>query len=203
MIAHTPPAVVTALNTAGPVANGNRFDFTVNGGMMGANPLDSDYTLYYRLSGGTVPGTIYGPVALGSFLTADGNQQYGQDISVEVRACRSYGSGPICQPEWSAAFSLGVPVNPAVSGLAFTSDNDVLNASGTFSWLNWPSGDYESVQYRCGGATLGPWQTADTSVPGASCHADVGLLATPTLVIRVIANSGQSYERTYSGYDYD
>ncbi|MEH6780403.1 MAG: Ig-like domain-containing protein [Rhodoglobus sp.] len=203
VIAHTPPAVVTALNTAGPVANGNRFDFTMNGGMMGANPLDSDYTLYYRLSGGTVPGTIYGPVALGSFLTADGNQQYGQDISVEVRACRSYGSGPICQPEWSAAFSLGVPVNPAVSGLAFTSDNDVLNASGTFSWLNWPSGDYESVQYRCGGATLGPWQTADTSVPGASCHADVGLLETPTLVIRVIANSGQSYERTYSGYDYD
>ncbi|MBH0117826.1 tandem-95 repeat protein [Salinibacterium sp. NG253] len=204
VVAHTPPAVVTALSTAGPVANGNRFDFTVNGGAMGSDTLNSDYTLYYRLSGGSVPGTIYGPVALGSFLTADGGQQYGQDISVEVRACRSYGSGPICQPEWSAPFALGVPVNPSVAGLTFTSDNDVLNDSGTFAWLDWPSGTYESVRYRCGGLTLGSWQTADTTVPGGSCHADVVLLlANPTLVVRVVANGGQIYERTYNGYDYD
>ncbi|WP_341952339.1 tandem-95 repeat protein [Salinibacterium sp. TMP30] len=204
VIAHTPPAVVTALNTAGPVPNGNRFDFTVNGGMMGSEPLTSDYTLYYRLSGGSVPGTIFGPVALGSFLTADGGQQYGKYISVEVRACRSYGSGPICQPSWSAPFALGVPVNPSVGTLTFTTDGDLLNQSGTFEWLDWPTGTYEAVNYRCGGATaLGPWQIADASTPGGSCHADAALTDTPTLVVRVIANGGQTYDRTYNGFDYD
>ncbi|MBH0131474.1 tandem-95 repeat protein [Salinibacterium sp. NK8237] len=204
VIAHTPPAVVTSLSTAGPIANGNNFDFTVTGGMAGTDSLNSDYTLYYRLSGGTVPGTIFGPVALGSFLTADGGQQYGQDISVEVRACRSYGSGPICQPQWSAPFELGTPVNPSVGGLTFTSDNDLLNDSGTFEWLDWPTGNYEAVRYRCGGVTLGPWQTADVTTPGDSCHADVALLlGTPTLLVRVIANGGQVYDRTYNGYDYD
>lgn len=204
VIAHTPPAVVTALNTAGPVANGMRFDFTVNGGSMGSEALNNDYTLYYRLSGSNVPGTIYGPVALGSFLTADGGQQYGKSISVQVRACRSYGSGPICQSTWSAPFLLGTPVNPAVTGLTFTSDNDVLNESGTFDWLGWPQGTYESVMYRCGGVTPGPWQVANMTEPGGgSCYADVALLATPTLDIRVTANGGQIYDRTYNGYDYD
>ncbi|WP_255559909.1 tandem-95 repeat protein [Salinibacterium sp. M195] len=204
VVAHTPPAVVTALNTAGPVANGNRFDFTVNGGAMGSDSLTSDYTLYYRLSGGSVPGTIFGPVALGSFLTAEGGQHYGTQISVEVRACRSYGSGPICQPQWSAPFALGVPVDPSVGTLTFTTDGDLLNQSGTFAWLDWPAGTYESVRYRCGGLTLGPWQTASTSTPGGNCHADVALLgAVPTLVVRVVANGGQTYDRTYNGYDYD
>jgi len=203
VVAHTPPGVVTALNTAGPVPNGDRFDFTVNGGMMGADALTNEYTLYYRLSGGSVPGTIFGPVALGAFLTADGGQQYGKYISVEVRACRSYGSGPICQPTWSAPFALGVPVNPAVATLTFTSDGDPLNESGTFEWLDWPTGTYEEVRYRCGGTTLGPWQTAVTTTPGGNCHADVGLLGTPTLVVRVIANGGQAYDRTYNGFDYD
>ncbi|MGV8851008.1 MAG: Ig-like domain-containing protein [Rhodoglobus sp.] len=203
VIAHTPPGVVTALNTAGPVPNGTRFDFTVNGGMMGSDPLTNDYTLYYRLSGGSVPGTIFGPVALGSFLTADGGQQYGKYISVEVLACRSYGSGPICQTNWSAPFPLGVPVNPSVGNLTFTSDGDPLTQSGTFAWLDWPAGTYEAVRYRCGGATLEPWQTADTSTPGGSCHADVALLATPTLVVRVVANGGQTYDRIYNGFDYD
>ncbi|MBH0010319.1 Ig-like domain-containing protein [Salinibacterium sp. SWN1162] len=203
VVAHTPPAVITALDTSGPVANGKRFDFTVNGGSMGADSLDSDYTLYYRLSGGSVPGTVFGPVALGSFLTAEGGQHYGNDLSVQVRACKSYGSAPICQTDWSASFPLGTAVDPSVGNLTFTSDNDLLNSSGTFTWLNWPSGNYENVQYRCGGITLGPWQTADTSVPGQSCHADVVLLAVPTLLIRVTANGGQIYERTYNGYDYD
>ena len=203
VIAHTPPAVVTELAVGGPEANGNRFDFTVNGGMMGSDPLTSDHSLYYRLSGGSVPGTIFGPVTLGSFLTADGGQQYGESISVEVRACRSYGSGPICQPTWSAPFPLGVPVNPSVGTLTFTTDGDLLNRSGTFEWLDWPQGSYESVRYRCGGVILGPWQTADTSTPGGSCHADVALIATPTLVVRVVANGGQIYDRTYNGFDYD
>lgn len=204
VIAQTPPAVVSALNVAGPVANGKQFDFTVTGGMMGSDPLTSDYTLYYRLSGGTVPGTIFGPVALGSFLTAEGGQQYGKKISAEVRACRIYASGTLCQKQWSLPFELGVPVDPSVGSLTFVTDGDLLNDSGTFEWLDWPTGSYESVQYRCGGVTLDPWQTADTSIAGGSCHADVALLlAAPTLVVRVTANGGQIYDRTYNGYDYD
>ncbi|TQO19028.1 hypothetical protein FB472_0560 [Rhodoglobus vestalii] len=203
VIAQTPPGVVTVLNTAGPLPNGERFDFTLTGGMMGSEPLTSDYTLFYRLTGGSVPATIFGPVPLDSFVTADGGQHYGTDISVAVRACKTYGSGRLCQTAWSAPFPLGVPVNPSVANLTFTSGGDLLTGSGTFEWLGWPTGTYEAVRYRCGGTTLGPWQYANTSTPGGSCYADVELFEPPTMVVRVIANNGQAYDRTYNGYDYD
>jgi hypothetical protein len=162
---------------------------------MGDDPLTGDYSIYYRLVGGSVSGAEYGPVAVGSFLMADG-QQYGNDISVQARACRSYDSIPVCQSEWSAPQYLGVPVNPAVSDLAFVTDGDPLTGSGTFSWLGWPSGAYAGIEYACGAAPGGTFVPADTSQQG-SCHAEVGLLQTAYLTIRVIAN-GTTYDRTYT-----
>jgi large repetitive protein len=120
--AHTPPSVITAITASGPSANGEYFDFVLTGGSMGADPITSEFTVIYRLSGGSVQGSEYGPISLGEFLTADGSQ-YAQSISIEARACRSYGAAPVCQEAWSAPVSLGMPVDPHVPGLVFTQDD--------------------------------------------------------------------------------
>jgi hypothetical protein len=203
VVAHTPPAVVTALATSGPSPNGAAWDFTLDGGTIGGStPVTGEYSLYYRLSGASVPSTEYGPVSLGAFLTADG-QQYGQALSVAVRACRTYDSALVCQPAYSADFPLGTAVNPAVSGLAFVSDGTPGRMDGTFTWLGWPAGSYEAIEFACGPiAGSGPFTPADTGNPG-SCHAEVSLIGTPWLTIRVTANGGEHYEVDYNGFDYD
>jgi hypothetical protein len=53
------------------------------------------------------------------------------------------------------------------------------------------------VEYACGPEPGGTFIPADTSQTG-SCHADVALLQTAYLTIRVIAN-GTTYDLTYTG----
>ncbi len=203
VIGHTPPAVITALVTSGPqVSTPTTWDFTLDGGTIGGStPITGEYSLYYRLSGTTVPSTEYGPVSLGAFLTAEG-QQYGQAISVAVRACRTYASGPVCQPTYSANFTVGTPVAPSISGLKFVSDGNVLANNGTFSWLGWPTGSYDAIEFSCGSSPGGMFVPADTTKPGQCLTTDVGPIGVPYLSIRVTANGGHHYEIDYNGNDY-
>jgi hypothetical protein len=195
--AHTSPDVITGASTTGPAKNGNDYDFVLTGASIGSTDLTSDYTFFYRLAGTTAPATQHGPIAFGGALTADA-AQYGQDASVQLRACRNYpNAGTICQSTWSAAFPLGTPVDPQINGLAFRLTGDgVIDRSGTFTWVNWPIGaSYEGIEYRCGDTPGGPFSPATTSDAG-SCQAD-GLVGAPTLTIRVVANGGQLYDITY------
>ena len=150
MIARTPPSVVVDLSVSGPSANGSVFDFVLQGiDLGGGSMVSSGYSVYYRLNGGTE----YGPVSIPGFLAAE-PLQFGQSVSVELRACRDYGGQLVCQPTMSSAFPLGVPVDPQVIGpLTFTQDDsgDPQN-DGTFAWLGFPSGSYELVEYACGTA---------------------------------------------------
>jgi hypothetical protein len=188
--AHTTPGVVTAVTTSGPSQSGATWDYSLTGASIGGSNLTNNYSFYYRLIGTGVPSTQYGPVSFGALLTAEG-QQYGHDVSVQVRACRSYaGAGLICQSGWSASFPVGTPVDPRVGSVSFVSDGNALDASGTFSWLARPAG-YENVQYSCGDST-GFTDMTDT----LQCHASV-VVGAPTLRIRVIANGGHPYDITY------
>jgi large repetitive protein len=198
VVAHTAPGVITAIDPGtGPVANGDVFDFQLLGGSIGAEPLTSDYSIIYRLIGPAVPATESGRVALGSFLTTDG-QQYGQDIAVQVRACRSWGAAPLCQSAWSASFALGTPVDPRVTGqLTFVRDDELISNSGTFRWDGLPTG-YDLVEYGCG-APPGEFLPAGAET---TCHADASVGQDPQLIIRVSAN-GKTYEKKYNGSDYD
>jgi hypothetical protein len=197
VVAHTPPGVITSIvPSAAEPSTPTTWDFRIVDGAMGDDPLTGDYSIYYRLSGGSVSGSEYGPVSVGSFLMADG-QQYGNDISVQARACRSYDSVPVCQTEWSAPQHLGVPVKPEIRDMVFTSDGDILTGSGTFTWVGWPTGAYSGIEYACGSDTGGTFFPADTTQSGM-CHAEVGLLQTAYLTIRVIAN-GTTYDLTYPG----
>jgi hypothetical protein len=195
--AHTSPDIVTRVSTTGPVKNGDVFDFILAGASSGPTRLTSDYSFYYRLTGTTAPATEHGPIALGAALTADA-AQYGQDASVQVRACRNYpNAGVICQTTWSASFPLGTPVDPRIGGISFAYDGDPLvDQSGTFTWTAWPAGSYQNIQFECGDGSTGTFADADTTKPG-TCHATVGLVGAPRLTIRVVANGGLDYDITY------
>lgn len=193
VIAHTPPPAITDLSFD-VVPNGSKFDIVITGGTIGGAPLTADYTLIYQLSGGTVQGGERGPVAVGAPLTADGTQ-YGQPISVQVRACRTWNSVAVCQPNLSGAFDTGfVPVDPSITSLTFTPASTVPGVGdGAFDWLGWPSGvGYQRIRYTCDGQR--GFVTADTSQPG---HCDATGPAPVTLTIRVIANGGRAYDITY------
>jgi hypothetical protein len=201
------PGTVTSI-TAGagnPIANGAAtWDFSLTDFTIAQGPSDAD-TFEYKLSGGTVDGEVRGPYTPPTFLTTPNNSQYGQDISVQVKACRQYPEITLCSSAWSNPFELGVPVaNTIPSGLTFvhgdTSDPLAAAATGTWSWDAAPNGQYTSVTYSCGGDdhTINPGD-------GGSC--DVTATGTlkndfPDLTMTINAN-GNQYSRTYDWNDYD
>jgi len=195
VVANTPPPVITELSVSGPSPNGEAFDFVLQGGSAGSTTLGAADAIYYRLNGGTE----YGPVSIGGFLAADATQ-YGQNVSITARACRTYDGTPVCQTVASSPQGLGVPVDLRLTGVAFTPDADqtLLSRNGTFSWLAAPSGaGYTGVQYACG---VTPGNDAFTDVgTSTTCHVDASLLDNPYVTIRVIAN-GQTYDRTYRAF---
>ncbi|MCY7413572.1 MAG: hypothetical protein LH471_11145, partial [Salinibacterium sp.] len=140
-----------------------------------------------------VQGTEYGPVGLGSFLTADGTQ-YGQATGVRVSACRA-DNATVCGA-WSGTFPLGgVPVDPQLSGLLFVPTGDPFDNGGTFSFTGSPTGAYDSVEVACGpdpGLFIAASSGTCDSLPSAE---------PPTLTVIVFAN-GQNYLIVYQGFDY-
>jgi hypothetical protein len=197
VVAHTSPGVVSGITASGPDQNGRNFDFSLTGASIGT-PLSGTYKFYYSLLGTGVSAEERGPILFGGMLTADG-QQYGHTLSVQLRACRDFADGAtVCQTAWSAAFPLGVPVNPQVSGLAFVplvNPLDPTDQSGTFTWTGSPAGDYESVQYSCGNGTNDPLFPAPAQ--GGQCVATVAPGEPPILTIIVTANGGRTYTIRY------
>lgn len=198
VIARTPPAVITNIQVGSTlVANGPYFDFQFIGGLMGSTQLTSDYSIYYRLNGGTE----YGPISINQIIAAD-PQQHGQSVSITARACRSYDATLLCQNVASAPQTLGVPVDPRASGVVWTEDvvDPIdLDPTGTFTWTDLPAGAYEQVAFACstsaGGGTFTP-----ASGPG-SCQVPLIVGQTPYLTIRVTVNGGQTYQKIYDGYN--
>ncbi|WP_213814021.1 Ig-like domain-containing protein [Glaciihabitans sp. dw_435] len=181
-------------------------------------------TFIYKLSGGSIDGTERGPRTLGSFLTADG-QQYGERVSVQVKACRTYSDvgTPLCSANWSAPFPVGVPVsNSALGGQNFTqtpgqavpapdptdpADPPVTPvttpATGQYSWTSAPAGNgYDAVTYSCGGGESALGSGAGTCDVTESTTTDDSGTAVPTgdfpsLTVTITAN-GTQYVRTYT-----
>ncbi len=196
VLARTSPGIVTAIDSAESASPRSTHDFSLAAAWVGATRLGKNYNFYYRLSGGSVSTVSSGPVAFGGLLTAE-ETQYGQLISVEVRACRSYPDGTaICQPEWSKPFVLGVPVDPRVDPVSFTV-TDAERQVGTFNWSRWPTapdGNYSAIQYACESPAV--FVVADTT-RGGSCTTAAAAGGKPTLTIRVTANQGKTYDISY------
>jgi hypothetical protein len=202
---HPTPGTVTGITRVGPSANGtNLWDFQLNAVSIASGSTSTDQ-FEYQLTGGTVDGGTYGPLPYGSFITTTNNSQYGNDISIQVKACKVYGDAIVCSDAWSASFELGVPVsNGGLPGLAFSHpDFNPVGPAVTGTWV-WSAGlaqnAYTTITYDCGHGA----QTLDPANPG-SCTANetTALSQTfPPLKISIGVN-GHHYVRTYVWSDYD
>jgi hypothetical protein len=188
------PGQVTSI-TASIVANGDGdefFDSRLTGYGITSGSTDADLFMYRFTAG--AEGSESGVVPLGSFLTAGGTQ-YGNAVTVQVKACRAYPEATLCSATWSPDFPLGVPVhNSTPGGLVF--DAELLD--GAWSWTSIPASTaYESITFRCdsGSDDLG-W----ASMP-ATGECQTGI-AGRDLRVRITANGGETYVRSYSSLDY-
>jgi hypothetical protein len=199
------PGTVQSIDVSSPILSGSSTwdirleDFSIRTGSTDANSLT------YRLSGGSVEGGEHGPIAEGEFFVSSNSSHYGQNLTVQVKACVSYPeySAPVCSADWSAALPLGVPVaNTALGSLAASAGDPGTTpdvpVAGTYTWASSPRGQYTSVTYSCGTASV---EIADGG--GGQCIAipdDDGNY--PALTVTITAN-GDEYSRVYAWNDYD
>ena len=188
------PGQVTSITTslAPNGSTGEFHDSRLTAFGIAAGSTDADTFVYRFVAGGD--GTESGILALGSFLTA-GTSHYGTAAQVQVKACRAYPEATLCSADWSPAFPLPTAVwNRAPGSLEY----DASLLSGTWRWTSIPGPGYEAVEYRC---TSGNSAEGWSPMPETG-ECEGGGLGLSTLRVRVVANGGQTYERSYSSSDY-
>ncbi len=210
IVALTPrpiPGTVTSISVSGPLPNGaTTWDFELNSATIGSGSTTTN-RFEYQLSGGSVDGSVYGPLPYSNFLATNNNSQYGSDIQVSVKACELYTEQVVCSDNWSAPFELGVPVQSSdLPGLSFS--HPAFNplgpaVQGTWTWTaGLPMASYDTITYDCGDGS-GP-QTLDPNNPGSCTANETTALSQdfPPLIISIGVN-GHHYVRTYDWNNYD
>ena len=194
------PGTVSAFTTS-PQPEGSgagTWDFRLTG-LVASGDWDQ---FSYRWVGDSIASTSYGPVSLGAFLTADNGDHYGQNLSLQVRACKQYET-LLCSTEWSSAASVGIPVQSSTLGsrsFVLTADLDPGPDTAEYRWLDSPSGDYSSVTYSCdGGLSQTPVVPGGPNACEVMSDAD-GNNFSP-LTITITAN-GAAFVRTYNPNDF-
>ncbi|AYF98832.1 Ig-like domain-containing protein [Protaetiibacter intestinalis] len=193
--------VLQSGDVTGLVASGTgTWDFQLNGLHIPEGSADVD-SFVYRLSGGTTDTSASAPTPFGAFLTA-GTSHYGNQVSVEVKACRQYTEVLLCSQEWSDPVVLGRAVRIQLDGLQAVETAPPMllppaPGTGYWSWTGGPvvgAPGYDTVSFGCG-------PDDDTSTP--QCEVVGGGLtgdAYPDLVVTV-SSDGADYTRTYSWTD--
>jgi hypothetical protein len=190
------PGDVSDISTA-RTANGDDneyFDFRLDSFVIASGSTDADMFMYRFVAG--ADGSESPVVDLGSFLVA-GSTQYGNNVTVEVKACRAYPEATLCSADWSVDFPLGVPVhNSTPGGLVF--EEDSILGGGNWSWTSIPAGAYDTIEYRCdsGGGESG-WLSPMPDI--GQC--DAGLLARD-LRVRITANGITFPPRSYDASNF-
>jgi hypothetical protein len=192
------PGTVTDITTSGPVSSGDgTWDYRVDGFTIGSGSTDADTFLYEYTSG--AEGSVHGPITPGGnlLLTNDGSQ-YGNAVSVAIKACKQYNEGLLCSTAWSAPFPLGTPVNNSVPGALTATPSGIF--AGDWSWGSSPSGNYDSMQYSC---DKGNTWTDIAFGAGGTCHVTGVLNSKADLQFRIQADGvAGGFVRSYSWSDY-
>lgn len=197
------PGNVVGVGLTGPLANGaGAWDYRLLGFNIPSGSSDVD-GYQYRLGGGSTDGSEYSGVLGAGFLTAGGTQ-YGNTVTLQVKACKQYPEVRLCSPDWSTPTTIGTPVKIDLTGLQAVETVPPLTAlsPGQGSWI-WTGGPglvsggvgYDAVSYNCGGSDL-PDTTRQCDVVGG------GVLGNdyPSLTVSVTAN-GNIYTRSYNWAD--
>jgi len=198
------PGTVVGATISAPVArDGGHWDFQLTDvETSGGSVPDS---VVYRLSGGSTDTTqsALTPLDAPAYLVS-GTTHYGNDVSVELKACRQYPEVLLCSADWSAPVHLGRPVSIQLSGLLAVESlapADGAPGQGAWSWTAAPQPavdggrGYDAVTIGCG-----PDDVAETplqcEVVGTGPDGD----AYPQLTVTVTAD-GVNYARTYTWAD--
>jgi hypothetical protein len=189
------PGTVTDIS-APLVANGTDdeyFDFRLDSFTIATGSTDANLFMYKFVVG--ADGTESGVTALGSYLVAS-STQYGNSVAVQVKACRAYPEATLCSPDWSADFTLGVPVHNSTPGGLQFEEGGLLD--GVWSWTSIPAGGYDSVAYRCDtGNDDAGWLTPMPEI--GQC--DTGLLDRD-LRVQITANGTTFPPRSYDAINF-
>lgn len=198
------PGTVSGINYTGPMPSGEgTWDFRLNSVTITSGSTDVD-GFQYRLAGGTTAGSEYAGTPGVGFLTAEGTQ-YGNVVTVQVKACKQYPEVRLCSPDWSSPFPLGRPVSIQLAGLQavqVTAPELLPPTPGTgyWTWTGQPvpaaGGDpgYDSVSITCG-------PDDDPATPQCEVVGG-GLLGDQYAdLVVVVTSDGQSYTRTYNWAD--
>ncbi|MEP6844154.1 MAG: hypothetical protein ABJA11_11560 [Pseudolysinimonas sp.] len=145
------------------------------------------------------------PATVQAILGTTDGSQYGHQVGVAIKACKSYQEGTLCSANWSSEFILGTPVNNSIPGaLSATLDapQPIFISAGVWSWGSSPSGDYTSMQYSCDNGNT--WIDITLGAAG-SCHATGPRLGSPAdLLFRIQADGiAGGFVRSYSWTDYN
>lgn len=170
---------------------GEFYDANLTAFGIASGSTDADTFMFKIGEGGSASGIL----PTNSYLTSSNRSHYGQPLTVYVKACRAYPEATLCSTAWSPAFALGTPVwNVKPNELEY--DPDLL--TGTWRWTSMPGPGYEAVHYRCSNGN-----NEDGWIPMADTgECEGGALGSSTLRVRVTANGGQTYIRSYSSFDH-
>ncbi|ARC57181.1 hypothetical protein AS850_08845 [Frondihabitans sp. 762G35] len=157
--------------------------------VVGSLDVTSGTAASFRLSSGGQPGAV---VREGDVLTGGDSSVYGTTQTYAFVGCRD-ATTTYCGP--ASATRTIVPVSANVAQATFTPDPVSGPQVGVWTF-NAPQGPaYENMQFQCQGGLLQPTLAG----AGNTCVGDSGdPAAAPTLLIRITANGGQTYDKIYS-----
>ncbi|MGN6324792.1 Ig-like domain-containing protein [Pseudolysinimonas sp.] len=184
------PGTVTSATAAAPAANGvGRWDSAL------ASPTPSGNTSYqYRIVIGGAAGDV-GEISSGSSAFLTDASAYGTPgAGFQLKQCDSWPEGKLCSTAWSATF----PMQEAIDNSPLGSLTATTSALGgvSWSWGSIPTGSYSAIDYTCDNGNS--WTALSAN---GRCQSNTPLTA-PPLQVRITANNGQTYIRTYAANQY-
>lgn len=187
----TPPVVTSAAAGALVVSGTGTWDAPLTSPVP---PANGNTSYDYRILVGGAPGDVGTISPGGSALLQDSTAYGAPNVTFELRECDSWPEVRLCSTSWSQPFPMQEPVaNTQLGSLQAVSGP---LGGGTWSWGSIPTGSYTAMDYRCD--TTSSWAPL---TPNGSCTAGV-IFRTAPLQVRITANGGQTYVRSYDAGDY-
>ncbi len=188
------PPTVTSGSATNPGSTGDQELWTPV--LSAANPSGRSFYQYRLVVGGAAGATgtakIGDPLSDSSVLNRSG-------VLMQLKACDLYREFPngLCSQNWSASFPIPEAIdNTTLGSLSITPPG--IGTGGTWSWGSIPTGDFQAIAYSCD-------RNHTTWTPLAengTCVADRSIFNSAALQVRITANGGQTYIRTYDASDY-
>jgi large repetitive protein len=181
------PATASASNAGG---TGTAWDPTLTAASPSGNTAFN-----YRI---TVNGAAGGQSTVAINGTMHDDTVYNRSgTGFQLQACDAWPEITLCSG-WSQIFNLPEPISSTTLGSLAVTPPQLLSG-GTWTWGSVPTGAFEKLEYSCD-ANHATWTALAAN---GSCAADGNAITgSAALQVRITANGGQTYTRSYNPSDY-